>query len=401
MKSNRVVYGLIVVAALAFSLLYYGNLSFILLVFVLALPLVSLLISLLTFIFAKVKIENVQSTYRKNDMFKVTVGVSNRTPFAISPVVIKASMPSYDASSQHSELIFAIKPFNKEKLHLKFNLSYRGSFSFSANELVCYDLLRIFKLKRKLKESRDVLVLPRLFLLDDADTNALGEIESPLLLVNDVNGSEQNFIRKYVQGDLFHNIHWKISAKQDEYMVRQMASGVNTGISLFCDFYGYTGSITDAEIADICAEAAIALSCHAMRSDEQIVNYFYNAAYGKPECAFVANESDFNRLFYIYAQARSYSDSITFTDFCATFLEASKDAGTAVFITPCVTDALFEELKQLSGALPRIILIEAGGLTSDKVKSLLAQTPRIETCYIYGKDMVQTLNLFLNANGSN
>lgn len=398
MAKYRVVYAVVLACALAFAFAYSGHLSLSLLITVAVFPFVSLFILLISACLISVRVEVFEKSYRKNDDFRAIINVKNRSPFPVCNVVIRASLPSIDPKAQRCELVFSLSPFRTKKLPLTYTMSFRGLYRFNCSEIELFDLMKLFRIRKKIGTSEEISVFPRHIRLDDTHGGIITENESPLSMINDANGSEQNFVREYCESDSLKQIHWKLSAKQDNYMVRQMATGVSTGTAVVCDFHAKSGNILfDAECADVVCEAAIALSYNAILNGEEALNIWYDAERKNKNCALVSNETDFSAIFFEYARTNIYTDGDSFEKVASVFAEQLCGRATVIFITPVVTQELMTLLEGISAVVPRTAVIEVGGLTDEAVKSQLRASEKIKFCELYGRDSAHELTKLISA----
>ena len=392
MAKYRVLYVFLLVLALFFALGYSGHLSLCILITVAVFPILSLIFLVVSALLISVSSDTLEKSYHKHDDFRAIIRIKNRSPFPVASAVIHSKLPSIDPKAYNTELVFSLAPFRTRKLPLTYRLGFRGLYRFECSEIELYDLLKIFRIRKKLKISADVSVLPRHILLDNTHSGPIGETDSPLLMINDANGSEQSFVREYRETDSLRQMHWKLSAKHDNYMIRQMATAVSKGTAIFCDFYAYSGDIVrDADYADTACEAAIALSYNAIINGEEALNIWYNGAEKREECALASNEADFSRLFHTYARTNIYSGGELFEKIVRSFSEQLSARATVIFITPVVTRELLSLVEGISALVPRTAIVEVGGLTGENIKNELALSPKIKFCELYGRDAAREL----------
>lgn len=398
MAKYRILYAIALACALAFAFGYSGHLSLSVLITLAVFPLISFLFLLVTFFSISVSSSVREKSYRKNDDFKAIISVKNRSPFPVCNAVIRACLPSIDPKVKNCELVFSLTPLRTKKLPLTHSLRFRGLYSFECKEIELYDLTKMFRIRKKLNFSEEISVFPRHIRLDDTHAGIITENESPLSLVNDANGSEQNFVREYCESDSLKNIHWKLSAKHDNYLVRQMATGISTGTAVVCDFHAKSGNILfDAECADVVCEAAIALSYNAILNGEEALNIWYDETEKSEKCTLVSNEIDFSRLFYDYARTNIYKDGDSFEKVASVFAEQLCGRATVIFITPVVTQEFLTLLEGISAVVPRTAVVEVGGLTGEDVKGQLRLSSGIKFCELYGRDSAHELSGLISA----
>lgn len=115
------------------------------------------------------------------------------------------------------------------RLRYWLNSRYAGRIRVSVEEIRVYDLLHLFYLTDRTEKGSEVLVWP--VFSDGEDTEELCECIEGFPQENESRkrGAEYNpdyEIREYIAGDELKSIHWKLSAKQGEMMVRErLAAG--------------------------------------------------------------------------------------------------------------------------------------------------------------------------------
>lgn len=161
------------------------------------------------------------------------------------PLAIRISNPlrlagfAIDVTYRRENLFTGSREERKEKLwaaprrggslNYLLNSRYAGQIRVSVTECRLYDLLHLFCLTFREEKGSEVLVWP--LFSDGEETEELYEyIEGfPQEDESRKRGAEYNpdyEIREYIPGDELKSIHWKLSAKQGEMMVRErLAAG--------------------------------------------------------------------------------------------------------------------------------------------------------------------------------
>lgn len=100
-----------------------------------------------------------------------------------------------------------------------------GHYELSVKRIRVYDLTGLFYLTKKCKESASFLVLPEYYpvevRLSESARNFVGEALVYDSLRSGDDASEVFKLREFQDGDKLKNIHWKLSAKMDELIVRE------------------------------------------------------------------------------------------------------------------------------------------------------------------------------------
>lgn len=134
---------------------------------------------------------------------------------------------------------FRLGSFGKAEcvLHLQSNTC--GRLNLRVKRFGCYDALGLFQVKGKfLNEPPEVLVLPEVYSLSCGFTKVeSSDYESSTFSKHRPGDdpSEVFGIREYRPGDLQRSIHWKLSSKQEQLIVKEFSLPIRFGIVLLAE----------------------------------------------------------------------------------------------------------------------------------------------------------------------
>lgn len=116
-----------------------------------------------------------------------------------------------------------------------------GTYKVRLKKLKVYDFTGLFSGKVRAKSERKVQVMPRLHQipvrLSLAVRNFFGETDSYDDMFPGHDNNELFDVREYQKGDRLQNIHWKLTAKQDELMVKEHSLPKGCPVVLFLDMH--------------------------------------------------------------------------------------------------------------------------------------------------------------------
>ncbi len=122
-----------------------------------------------------------------------------------------------------NDLVLPVKPRGVAEVDYPLRSAYVGNVEVSAEELVLEDLLHFHAVTKKVAVTKNIYIVPRGTAEENYDLNmferGMEEVEESTLKGSDFSDVSQ--IREYVPGDAIKNIHWKLSAKKDEWMVKE------------------------------------------------------------------------------------------------------------------------------------------------------------------------------------
>lgn len=115
--------------------------------------------------------------------------------------------------------------YGEEAVSREVTMDHAGGYEYRLKRMRVYDWTGWFYLTKRLDQSAATQLLPNVYelpiQLSGAVKNFFGEAEVFDDLRGGTDHSEVFQIREYVPGDRLQNIHWKLSAKSDDLMVRE------------------------------------------------------------------------------------------------------------------------------------------------------------------------------------
>ena len=222
MAAYRLGYILLLICGAVFSQVYAGHLSSVVFLSLLIMPVVSLLITLIQRFTFKLTFDSVLQKAERGDNLKFQITALNRFILPCSNVLITAIMPG-TLDKRDARLIFSLCPFQKKNLYLTYGADFRGEYECTLDKVYFYDYFKIFRIGKKLNITKKILIVPKLYDTDAAEPLSVSSDEESQAQVSAAMGSERSFIRKYADGDDVRRIHWKLSSKWDELIVRERA----------------------------------------------------------------------------------------------------------------------------------------------------------------------------------
>ena len=118
-----------------------------------------------------------------------------------------------------------LAPLEEEKLEVELESQYAGTIEYRLDPLILYDMLGIFCKTLSLQQHRTVGIMPPFELMPLEITRRtrefLADADEYSTEKHGDDPSEIYQIREYRPPDSIHSIHWKLSAKEDNLMVKE------------------------------------------------------------------------------------------------------------------------------------------------------------------------------------
>lgn len=242
MRRYRLIYFFMVLCALGFAMGLRDRLSSVTLIAALGIP----VLSLVPFLFARFNISIALTPERlflqKEEDGSIDISVRNAWWYPLTRVQITGDFvdeSGLDIKRKH--FVFELLPRHTEKLAIPVCFPYCGEYHTRLDSMDIYDVLGLFHFKIKLNLTCHAVVLPRYYsLLPFAPMSASHENDHSKRIDARSSYADLSHMREYMDGDLLKSVHWKLSAKQNELMVKVFDDDAAIHAALFCDMSPYS-----------------------------------------------------------------------------------------------------------------------------------------------------------------
>lgn len=227
MLKNIFIYLAVLVSVFVFSIFYYDWFSWYLLILLLCVPLLSLVLSLPFMIFACVKgvAISAQKELTAEQPLRIIIASHKGRKLFCPFIKIRFNL-SNSFATQKKSVKFLYSGFVDNPIYVETDCVTHscGLVEISAKYCRIYDLLGIFFIPVKLDYRAEVFVNPK-----PQEVNLpLDVVQSKIVSYKKkLNGfAEEYELRNYQKGDSLKNIHWKISARHNDLIVKEPSTPV-------------------------------------------------------------------------------------------------------------------------------------------------------------------------------
>lgn len=237
MARSRIGYLLALLGAWSFFLFFNGYFSFYILILAVVFPLFSLLVSLPGMLAVRTGLTPSSPTVRRGDGLGFDLTVSNLRRLPVGRLV--ARMTCSNLLSGRTARFRRRGAGSRFPLGAELAEAHCGLIRCEVTSLKVCDLLGLFSLSLPLPQAAETLSLP-LDLPAEEVPLLLGDGEGDISLVPRPGGGpgEDYDLRPYRPGDPLRAVHWKLSAKVDELVVRETMEPARLQIVLTYDHFG-------------------------------------------------------------------------------------------------------------------------------------------------------------------
>ena len=362
MLQNKIRYLVILAIAGLLAILYNEYFMGILFLSVLIFPF--LLFAILSYIYGMVSFELVSAVHVSNrgESIPVSIQVHNPTIFPIPNISITVNYFN-DFSSKKTvykqKFNVSVDKGTRTTVTCNLTSAHTGNLEISLRKIRIYDYLKIFSLRKKNVGEIKVAVLPHYYELteDYLENRSKMQIESDnySTIKSGDDPSEVFAIREYREGDRLQRIHWKLSMKQDQLMIKDFSEPINCSVVIFADL-GIPKNEDELEVVDSLLECALSLSYSFMLKGQIHYLAWYDKSLGVCRRVRVVTDKDLFEAVDGLLNCGPYMQGI---DLAAIyFAEYPNDQYTEVFfITNTITSQELESLVLIKSIDRQILYV--------------------------------------------
>lgn len=164
----------------------------------------------------------------KQDECKVFVWIRNDSILPISKLEVNLFYRnSMLLRKDAKKLTLSLLGHSQQEIELHLVPEYTGNVQLRIEKIAVWEFSRLVRLHKKVDVQHDIIVLPRELKINETlhvGSWNLFENESVLIAKPGSDQTELLNIREYLEGDRISRIHWKLSNKYDELMIKEYAS---------------------------------------------------------------------------------------------------------------------------------------------------------------------------------
>ncbi len=230
-------YIVLLIVSLVFTQALLSKVSNIFFWFMFLLPIALLVYTLLCRGALSVSMLSDTVTTEKNTPYTYEFRIDNHSILAIPFVDARVSLPqSNSVRCTERTVRLSMAPLSGYHMKNTVRFRFRGTYDIGVRCFYIYDFFRLFRARVDVENLTTVYVMPRRLTLDDTLAQAISDstartVRSPLV----VDKLEVSDIRDYRNGDSLKSIHWKLSSRSENFIVKDYNTGTSNQTVVFCD----------------------------------------------------------------------------------------------------------------------------------------------------------------------
>ena len=249
----QITYIILVALIFVFHILYKGDLSFVLLAFLVLMPIVLFVLLIIQTAMLKITVSCAAKSAERGKPEILKIILDNPTFFPITAcrltVRYKSFFPPDKPVSEKYSLVVPVSQRTRESVTLSFTPEHCGYVDISMKSTKISDILGLSVLFKKIRFTDRIVVLPAIFPFNpdmeksftySSDSDAFSAVKAG------DDPSEIFQLREYRDGDSMNRIHWKLSSRGESFIVKELSMPISSRVLILCD----TGACKNAASAD-------------------------------------------------------------------------------------------------------------------------------------------------------
>ena len=282
MVLTKILFIFLIIVCAAFYILYIWDFALVLLIVMIALPILMFISLLITKKLISVDFAVKEKNVTKNKDFSVQLVVNNKSIFPVGKA--EAHIEYYNLFSNEIsafDLYLPVQPRNSQRITFQLKSKFCGIIKIKTSYLNIYDPLRIFKFRTGKNICTEITVMP-----EGHEISGIVHYSDRVNEESDMfsehrpgdDPSEVFDLREYNPGDKLNRIHWKLSSKKDEFIVKEYSLPIDVPCSVFLDLKCYSDDEMTLPVFDTLIETFLSLSQFLIDNARVHSVIFFNAS---------------------------------------------------------------------------------------------------------------------------
>ncbi len=303
---NIIRYIFIVLLNVVIMLMFHSYLNFLFLILLLLFPIYSLYGVHKVKSKFELKMMTPLEPMKKGENFQIRIILKNPTWYPLLNATLKLEVENtlYREDGDHF-LNFPVRAGKETEVVYSLTMDYSGRLRVNTKYIKFVDLLGICELQVDLQDSVECLVLPY---------GELRNQEAGYIYINGVTEameskekgydfSDVSGIREYIPGDKLQNIHWKLSVKKNELMVKERVSVSAMQLQVLVELANDDQMRLDAvlDLADSVTKSFVNMNL-------PFSVYYYSTNMGQLKDCYIGNEIERVQWLEMMLYDQSYRD---------------------------------------------------------------------------------------------
>lgn len=280
MFATKFVFLMLLIISAFFYILYIPDFALVLLILFIALPVIMFIADIILKHSITTEISVRDTNVPKNQPFPVQICITNKSFIPVGRA--EAHIEYYNVfSNQISSfyLTLPIQPRNSQRITFQLSSKFCGIIKIRTVNIKISDPIRLFTFRTAKNIRTEVAVIPEIHEIEGTVTTADRVNEESCVFSEHKSGddpSEVFNLREYNPGDRLNRIHWKLSSKRDDFIVKEYSLPVDVPSAIFLNLKCYEDSEFTLPVFDTLVETFFSVSQLMIENERTHKVIFYS-----------------------------------------------------------------------------------------------------------------------------
>jgi uncharacterized protein (DUF58 family) len=382
MLKQRLLYGMLLAAALIIYLLADRREALAFLILMAVLPLFSSMLSRASMNTVNIKLL-VRQLCRVGDQIPVTIQIEKKNALPMGTIHLTLLFETR-LYGQKENVEFTLQPEEKKKMTFEYSWTARdcGAVRIYMKEVQCRDFFGLFSIQIPVRIMEEVIVYPAELsieteLMRRPETKNFGDLYAPNRIGQDV--SEVAGLRDYMAGDSLKSIHWKLSGKLNRMIVREFGypSNYNTLILYQIMTKSESGAVSNARNNTVLAMiSALSYSLLEQNLEHHVGKFLPGGLQAVPVNSLQSHEMMLEEILFSTVEKETETGDLAYS-FAQSNL--AEEYTKLIYITPDYTESAVRSIAQQID-LTVIHVTEGGSYTYSSIGGYTVIPVDVDTC---------------------
>ena len=320
------------------------------------------------------------ATVSRGESAQLLLQASHLCPLPIAPL-----KGEFLYAGQQDDCVFPAAPFRVHERRLPLSARHVGQYAACVSKLKIQDIFGLFELKKNPREpGQSLLVLPRPFDIEKPRF-VLGEDGAAALARTQEDYNAPEDVRAYQPGDAMKRIHWKLSSRKRELLVRRFETPAPPDTLILLDCASPLGGEQVNEgkeaLRDALCETAVAVATLQMQDGSPI----RLPIYGERANEFSSDNAASLTLLQEMLACQSFREEEDFARVLDLELRRMRRTGATIIITTRLDAGIVDAVSRIRrmGPSARLYLVTYTPDSPDYLPFITRlQHHLVEVCYV-------------------
>lgn len=281
MVMMKIFFAVLILICAVFYIMYLWDFAVVLLIVVSAIPVLMFIIGAVIKHSISIKMILNSTSATKKQGFTVQLIIENRCIFPVGKAETNIEYYNcFDGKKNCFRLLLPVQDRNTQSIAFKLSSKFCGMINIRCSHIMIYDPLKIFRFRVPCNIVREIPILPEGH-----------EIGGQVCFTDRINDESSLFsehkpgddpseifdLRDYNPGDKLNRIHWKLSSKKDDFIVKDYSLPIDIPCTVFLDLTYDNKSEYAMPVYDTLVETLISMSSFLLENERCHRIVFFNA----------------------------------------------------------------------------------------------------------------------------